>query len=157
MKNLRIILLSIAVAGFALPMFAQSTYQMMRPIESEPEVAWADDTSYNTGQYLDNPCTYVVDYVWVNYSAYVEGAQKEATANRYLFAETTNMGGMYAAAGTSRSDVDYGAAVALRQYHKVNTPDNFHVVTVVNFDPASKSTRVTMETACGNGMPDSKE
>ena len=48
-------------------------------------------------------------------------------------------------------------AFTLRQYHKVNTYDNFHVVTVINFDPAARYTGVTVETACGNGLPDSAQ
>jgi hypothetical protein len=157
MKNIRIILLFIAVAAFAVPMVAQSEYQLMRPIEDVDSGGWEGDTSYSQGQYLQNPCTAVDDWVWVNYAAYVAGAQKDAGVDRYLFDESTTVGGGYAASGASQADVAYGASLALRQYHKVNTPDNFHVVTVVNFDPGSKSTWVTVETACGNGMPDSLE
>ena len=157
MNNIRIFIFSLVVAVFAVPAFAQTQYQMMRPAEEIESGGWAADTSYNQGQYLQNPCTAVDDWVWVNYAAYVAGAQKEAGVNRYLFDESTTVGGAYAASGASQSDVAYASTLALRQYHKVNTPDNFHVVTVINFSPATKATTVTVETACGNGMPDSKE
>ena len=45
----------------------------------------------------------------------------------------------------------------LRKYHKVNTADAFHVVTVIDYDPASNQAYVSTETACGNGMPDSAQ
>jgi hypothetical protein len=37
----------------------------------------------------------------------------------------------------------------------MNTPDQFHVITVVTFDPASQTTTLSLDSACGNGMPDS--
>jgi hypothetical protein len=145
------------VALCAIPAFAQ--YQprliMDQPVE---DGGWADSTSYSQGQYMDNPCTAAQDYVWVNYSAYVEAAEAEAGLDRYLFNEDTTLGGgTYTAAGSSSADVAYTASFSLRQYHKVNTYDNFHVVTVINFDPGSRYTWVDVETACGNGMPDSTE
>ena len=151
----RLWILCVLMALFAVPSFAQRYYleDTIQPADG----GWYDTSSYNQGQYMDNPCTAVVDYVWVDYSAYVEGAQKEAGVDRYLLNETTNMGGIYKAAGGSESDVAYSAAFSVRSYHKVNTADMFHVVTVVNFDPASKYTGVTVETACGDGSPDSKE
>lgn len=154
--KIRISFLLVAMTVFALPTFAQRYYdhQIIQPDDG----GWSGESSYSQGQYLDNPCTSVVDYVWVNYAAYVAGAQAEVNSDRYLFDESTTVGGgMYSASGSSQSDVAYGASLALRQYHKVNTSDNFHVVTVINFDPGSKSTWVTVETACGNGMPDSMQ
>lgn len=65
--------------------------------------------------------------------------------------------GSYAAAGSSLSDVAYASPVSIRKDYKVNTADDFHVVTVINFDPVALTTTVTVETACGNGTPDSKE
>ena len=150
----RISILLIAMTLFAVPSFAQRFYYD-EPVTDEG--SWSGDTSYSKGQYLQNPCTAVDDWVWVDYAAYVAGAQAEAGVDRYLFEESTTVGGAYAASGISQADVAYKSSLALRQYHKVNTPDNFHFVTVVNFDPSSKSTWVTVETACGNGMPDSKE
>lgn len=153
--KLRLSLLCMMLGLFALPTFAQR-YYMDDTIQ--PDTGWAESASYNQGQYLDNPCTAAVDYVWVNYSAYVESAQKEAGVDRYTLLDSTTVGGgMYSASGTKEADIGYPGAFSIRNYYKVNTSDNFHVVTVVNLDPASRYTGVTVETACGNGMPDSKE
>jgi len=166
MKKIRISILLIAIAAFALPSFAQSesgygfeTEQNMRPIEDiDSGGGWYADTSYNKGSYLDNPCTAVQDLYYVNYSAYIASAEAEANASRYLFNEDTTMGGTYTASGSSQSDVAYTQLFTLRKYHKVtSTYDAFHVVTVINFNPATKATTVAMETACGNGMPDSAQ
>jgi hypothetical protein len=156
--KIRILILIAAAAVLAVPTYAQlSQYQELRPIDSESG-AWSDSTSYSQGQYMDNPCTAAQDYVWVNYSAYVEAAEAAASVDRYLFNEDTTLGGgTYTASGSSSADVAYTASFSLRQYHKVNTYDDFHVVTVINFDPGSRYTWVDVETACGNGMPDSKE
>jgi hypothetical protein len=153
--KIRILILLVAVAVFAIPSYAQ--FQDLRPIEVDEGGGWSGETSYSNGEYLDNPCTAVQDWVWVDYSAYVQGEQEAAGVDRYFFNESTTMGGMYAASGASKADIGYGASFATRKYHKVNTPDNFHVVTVINFDPAYQYTWVTMETACGNGMPDSAQ
>ena len=106
---------------------------------------------------MDNPCTAVQDYVWINYQAYANGSQPDAGVNRYQFTESTTMSGMYATSGTGQSDVGYGQPYSVRHYHKVNTSDMFHVVTVINFDPASRYTGVTYETACGDGTPSSAQ
>ena len=148
------ILLIVAVS--AIPAFGQ--YQQIREINAEDGGGgWSGTSTMNNGQYLDNPCTAAYDWVWVDYQAYVDGAQAEAGLDRYLFEETTNMAGSYKASGTSVSDVDYSQEVSLRKYHKVNTPDNFHVVTVITFNPATKAPTLSLETACGDGSPDSKE
>jgi hypothetical protein len=144
----------------AVPSYAQQDRALVR---EDPEVSpsvmpiWSDEVVYSTGDYLDNPCTAEQDWVWVEYSAYVESAQQEAGIDRFNFFESTTMSGGMSASGTSEADVGYGAAFEVRKYHKVNTPDEFHVVTVINFDPGSQYTWVTMETACGNGMPDSAQ
>jgi len=67
------------------------------------------------------------------------------------------MDGSYSASGSSHSDVAYGSAVSLRKYHKVSTYDDFHVVTVINFDPGAQTTWLSVETACGDGSPGSRE
>jgi hypothetical protein len=152
--KIRISLLLVLIALFAGSSFAQDGRQIMLDVPVE-DGGWSGEVSYSNGQYMDNPCTYWEDWVWVDYSAYVEGAEIEAGASRYLFAESTSMGGTYAASGASRTDVAYTQSFALRQYHKVNTPDDFHVVTVINFDAGSKTSWVSVETACGNGTPDS--
>ncbi|HEX6083571.1 MAG TPA: hypothetical protein VF266_03540 [Thermoanaerobaculia bacterium] len=137
----------------AIPASAQ-----FRPREiSDVEEGWSGESSYSNGQYLDNPCTAVQDWLWVDYQAYVSGWQAQAGVDRYLFDESTTMGGMYSASGTSLSDVGYGAPFTVRKYHKVNTADQFHVVTVITFNPATRTTTMSMETACGNGMPDSAQ
>ena len=140
----RIWVLCIVLAAFAVPSFAKID-------------VWYDSSSYEQGQYMDNPCTAIQDWVWVNYSAYAQTAQKAAGTNDYLVDESTTMGGMYKASGSSQSDIGYANAFTTRYYHKVDTADNFHVVTVITVDPVSKYTSLAVETACGNGMPDSKE
>lgn len=152
------------VAASAVPAFGQvqledeepATEQRCIDCESGGDV-WSGGSTYEEGRYLDNPCTAVQDLVWVDYSAYASGAQTAAGVNRYQFSESTTMSGSYATSGTGSADVAYGAAFSQRMYHKVNTSDDFHVVTVVNFDPATKAMTLGLETACGNGMPDSKE
>ena len=67
------------------------------------------------------------------------------------------MSGTYATTGSGSADVGYSQAFSQRMYHKVNTTDNFHVVTVINFNPATKTMSLSLETACGNGLPDSAE
>ena len=158
-----------AVALFALPAFAQSDgcgdpFNVEVPICGENggggAGGWSDSTSYSDGQYLDNPCTATVDWVWVNYSASValNGWQTDSGQEPVFFDESTTLGGgTYAAAGTSQSEVAAEQAYSLRKYHKVNTPDDFHVVTVIDFDPATRYTTITRETACGNGLPESAQ
>ncbi|HEX6083574.1 MAG TPA: hypothetical protein VF266_03555 [Thermoanaerobaculia bacterium] len=153
--KLRLSLLCVVLGLFALPTFAQRYY--LEDTIQPAETGWAESASYNQGQYLDNPCTSWYDAIWVDYSAYVESAQKEAGVDRYTLFESTTMGGTYKAAGAQEADIGYAGAFSIRNYYKVNTSDNFHVVTVVSLDPASRYTSVTVETACGDGSPDSKE
>jgi hypothetical protein len=158
--NNRIWILLLIVAACAVPVFGQVQQQIEVPPDdggSGGGGGWYFSSSYEQGQYMDNPCTAVQDWVWVNYSAYVESAQKEAGLNRYLVNDSTSVGGMYAASGTAQADVGYSAPFSIRNYYKVNTGDDFHVVTVATLDPSSQYTSVTVETACGNGLPDSKE
>jgi hypothetical protein len=156
--NVRILtLLFVGALLVSVPAFGQ--FQQLREISNEDGGGggWYDSRSYEQGQYMDNPCTAIQDWVWVNYSAYVEGAQKEEGLNDYLVSESTSMGGMYAASGSAQADVGYSGAFSVRNYYKVNTSDNFHVVTVATLDPYSKTTSIAVETACGDGTPDSKE
>lgn len=106
---------------------------------------------------MDNPCTAILDRVWVDYSTYASGLQTEAGVDRYQLSENTSMTGIYATSGSASSDVAYGATFSQRMYHKVNTSDNFHVVTVITFNPAIKSMTLSLETACGDGSPDSAQ
>jgi len=106
---------------------------------------------------MDNPCTAIQDWVWVNYSTYASGLQTAAGVDRYQLSENTSMSGTYATSGSGSADVAYSQTFSQRMYHKVNTPDNFHVVTVITFNPGSKAMTLSLETACGNGMPDSTE
>jgi hypothetical protein len=157
--NTRTWILLAAVVLFALPSFAQR-YYYDEPIDGGDGGAYSGDYTYGTGVYLDNPCTAVQDWVYVNYSVYLEQqGLKMGTADRYLLAETMSLAGSYSASGQSNADVTYtGKAFSTRQYHKVtSTYDNFHVVTVINVDPATQQTTVSLETACGNGMPDSAQ
>ena len=159
----RILLLLITAAVIAVPSFAQShVYYYPTVIEPADDGggAWSGDYDYGTGIYLDNPCTMIQDWVYVSYDVYLEQiGMKMAGSDRYRITETTSMAGSYSASGTSSADVTYtGKAFSTREYHKVtSTYDEFHVVTVINVDPATQETTVDIETACGNGMPDSKQ
>jgi len=155
--KIRIWILFVMMSAFAVPSFAQ--FYEMEEISTDDGGGggWSGEISYAQGQYMENPCTAIQDWVWVSYAADVAGAQEEAGVDRYLFVEDTTMGGSYSASGSSVSNVGYGTPFTLRKYHKVNTYDNFHVVTVINFYPASQYTSVEVETACGNGMPDSAQ
>ncbi|HYK02221.1 MAG TPA: hypothetical protein VE974_10725 [Thermoanaerobaculia bacterium] len=158
----RILILLVAVASLAVPSFAQSTsrqFYMDEPIQ-DGGGAWSGAYDYGTSLYLDNPCTAVQDWVYVNYSVYLEQEGiKLATSDRYKLAETMSMAGSYSASGTSNADITYtGKAFSTRQYHKVtSTNDNFHVVTVIDVDPSTQQTTLSIETACGTGLPDSPQ
>lgn len=165
MKNKIWMFLTI-IAVCAVPAFAETGPQRdddaassLRCLDCEPydSGGWAGDTSYQEGQYMDNPCTAVQDMVWVNYATYASGLQTQAGVDRYQLSENTSMSGTYATSGSSSADVAYTQTFSQRMYHKVNTPDNFHVVTVITFDPSVKSMTLSLETACGNGLPDSTE
>ena len=154
MKN-RILILLVAVTLFALPSFAQ---REIAPEEPSPDVVYTG--FYDLSTYLENPCTAEQDWVSVDYSVYVEDDAIEMAAgpDRFLFDESTTMGSStYVAHGSSHSDVTYAPPFTLRKYHKVNTPDDFHVVTVIDFDPATRTKTLSVETACGNGLPDSAQ
>ena len=162
MKNRFWIVLIVSMC--AVPAFGQvqledeevTTEQRCIDCEQGGDV-WSGSSSYENGQYMDNPCTAVQDWVWIDYAAYANGAQTEAGVDRYKLSENTSMSGSYAASGSGSADVAYGASFSQRMYHKVNTPDDFHVVTVINFTPSTKSMSLSLETACGNGMPDSAQ
>lgn len=165
MKN-KIWMLLVIVAVCAVPAFGQVRAEEDEPvttnqkcIDCEPTggSGWSGGSSYEQGQYLDNPCTSYQDWVWVNYAAYASGLQTQAGVDRYQLSENTNMSGAYATSGAANSDVAYSQTFSQRMYHKVNTPDNFHVVTVITFNPATKSMSLSLETACGDGMPDSAQ
>jgi hypothetical protein len=159
----RILMLFVAVAVFSMPSFADddggfSTYQQLRPIDDYNDTSMGG--SYEIGTYLDNPCTAVQDWTFVDYNVDLAAATMPmAGKERYLLDEGMAMYGSYAAADTDHSDVTYMAQTfTQRHYHKVsNTYDNFHVVTVINVDPVARTTSVSVETACGNGMPDSPQ
>lgn len=154
--NKRNWLLLAALTLFAIPSFAQvQPRQLMVDREVDDGGGWSGSTTVQQGRYLDNPCTAVQDLVWVNYEAYADGLQPEDGVQRYQFAENTSMAGSYAASGTSDADIAYGTTFSTRKYHKVNTPDDFHVVTVITFNPVTEAMTLTLETACGNGLPDS--
>ena len=116
---------------------------------------WSGVSTYNNGQYVDNPCTATYDPVWVSLDVWVEGTQLLAGYDRYVFDESTTASGSYSAYGASQSDLTYPQAVTMRQYKKMNTYDQFHLVTVVNFDPYTRGISTSIETACGDGTPGS--
>ena len=156
--KIRILILLTAVAVLAVPSFA-GTYTP-REINDTDTGAYSGSYDYGTTVPLDNPCTAVQDLYYVNYSVMLEqeGVQVSGT-DRYKLAETMSLAGSYSASGTSTADVTYtGKAFTTRQYHKVtSTNDDFHVVTVITVDPATQQTTLSLETACGNGMPDSPQ
>ena len=154
--NTRRLILLVTVAFLAVPSFGA----LIAPREMAEVGAYSGDYDYGTGVYLDNPCTSVQDWYYVNYDvALNQVGTKLAGSDRYRLTETTSMAGSYAASGTSNADITYtGKAFSTREYHKVtSTSDAFHVVTVINVDPATQETTVAIETACGNGMPDSMQ
>ncbi len=156
MKNMKIWILLAALAIIAVPSFGQN-YQLQREITAEDGGGggWYDVAYADSGQYVDNPCTATADWVLVSYSMYVEGEQFMAGVDRYQFDESTTISGTYSGSGSSSSDVAYAQPVEMRYYTKMNNVDNFHVITVVSFDPASQTTTLSLDSACGNGMPDS--
>ena len=149
--NRKMMMLFLALTVLAVPAFAAT----ITPREPVTAVDTAEST-HDLGRYMDNPCTAAIDSVWVNYSVYLYQEFYDANG-RYIFDEDTAVGGSYAASGASKTDVAYQSPLQIRKYHKVNTKDNFHVVTVIEFNPTTRYTKVVVETACGNGMPDSKE
>jgi hypothetical protein len=156
--KIRIMLVIVVAAFLAAPSFA-ALITPREPVE-QPVEAYSGDYDYGTGAYLDNPCTTVQDWYYVNYNAYVtQTGTKLAASDRYRITETTSLAGSYSASGTGDADITYtGKAFSTREYHKVtSTTDMFHIVTVINVDPATQQTTITFETACGNGMPDSKQ
>jgi len=163
MKN-KIGMLLVLVAVCAVASFGQArpgsgrmtTNQIC--LDCDPQGGgWYGDSSYQEGQYMDNPCTAIQDWVWVNYSTYASGLQTEAGIDRYQLSENTSMSGTYAASGAASADVAYSQMFSQRMYHKVNTPDDFHVVTVITFNPGTKAMTLSLETACGNCLPDSAQ
>ena len=116
-------------------------------------------SSYSLGTYMDNPCTATQDYVLVDYEVYLyQEFMQASSGQRFYFDDTTTMGSsQYAASGSATNDVAYGVPFTVRNYYKVNTYDNFHVVTVIDFDPATRQTSVSVETACGDGTPNSAQ
>ena len=155
--NRRNSIVVLAVILFVLPFAAAEAQFMTEQQFQESETIDSSSGSYSLGMYLDNPCTSVDDLTFVDYDVYLYEEYRLATS-RFFFDESTAMSSdTYGASGSTHSDVTYETPFTVRKYHKVNTSDNFHVVTVIDFDPATKTSTVSVETACGNGMPDSNE
>lgn len=150
--NFRTWILLLAVTILSVPAFAQRYFEEREILQDDGGGSY----SYDLDNYLDNPCTYYYDQVWVDYNVLLEQAVAESN-NRVIFDEMTQMAGGYSATGRTTSDVTYAAPFTLRKYHKVNTGDMFHVVTVIDYYPSTKTSNVYIETACGNGMPDSAQ
>jgi hypothetical protein len=65
-----------------------------------------------------------------------------------------SLGQVTYASGSSTSDVIYGPGpVTLLKYKKMNTPDAFHAVFVMDFDPLTAAFSVTLQADCGAGTP----
>ena len=143
------------MAVFALPCFAQYEQELTY----EPETVWVESASYQDGAYFDNPCTATVDWAWYTYDLNVQQEGKEMVGGLdLLFDEQTTISGSYSVAGSSQSDVTYGEEpLEIRKYRRANAYDQFHLVTVMRFDPITRETTLSMEAVCGNGMPDSLE
>lgn len=146
----------VAVAVLAVPSFAAVPRLGGTPDTTD---VWSETDSYDLDTYMDNPCTAVFDSVWVDYTVdLTKKGQTTSSGERVSFNERTIMSGtFYAASGATISDVTYSERFTIRKYHKVNTSDQFHVVTVIDFDPAKRRTTVSVEKACGDGLPDSAE
>ena len=163
----RISMLLVVMAVFAVPSFAQYDHQY-----HEREImyddgggdtgggggVWLDTYNYENGSYFDNPCTAAIDWGWYAYNLSVEQAGKEVLSGLNLqFNEQTSISGSYSVNATSESRVIYNEPVEIRQYRRANWYDQFHLVTVMRFDPATRDTTLSMEAVCGDGMPDSFE
>ena len=160
--KIRISILLVVLALFAIPSFAQ--YQDRELLYDDGGIneggggGWADTYSYQNGGYFDNPCTATVDWAWYAYDLSVEQEGKEAMSSLdLLFNEQTTISGSYSVAASSQSDVTYKQPLEIRKYRRANWYDQFHLVTVMRFDPATRTTALSMEAVCGNGMPDSIE
>ena len=159
--KIRISILLVVMAVFAIPSFAQHDHQLIQIDDGSGGGGggWSDSYSYQNGAYFDNPCTATADWGWYTYNLSVQQEGKEETAKLdLLFNEQTTIGGSYSVADTSQSDVTYSEQpLEIRQYRRANWYDNFHLVTVMRFDPATRQTTLSMEAVCSNGMPDSIE
>lgn len=155
--TIRSLVMFVAVAGVAVSSFA--AVPRLGGGSDTIEV-WSESESYDLGSYLDNPCTAVLDRVWVDYKVELtKNGKSTSSSHRVIFDERTSVSGVaYTASGATTTDVTYQEKpYTIRKYHKVKTADDFHVVTVIDFDPARRKTNVSVETACGNGLPDSAE
>ena len=158
--KIRIPVLLVVMALFAVPSFAQYTDQQLQEVdETAGGGGWSESYSYENGAYFDNPCTATTEWNWYSYDLSVQQDGKETTSILdLLFDERTSISGSYAVAGSSTSDVTYKELpLEIRKYRRANSYDKFHLVTVMRFDPATRATTLSMEAVCGDGMPDSLE
>jgi hypothetical protein len=161
--KIRISILLVVMAVFAVPSFAQYDdreimYDDGGIDEGGGGGGWVDTYSYQNGSYFDNPCTTTADWAWYTYDLSLEQEGKEALSNLdLLFNEQTTIGGSYSVADTSQSDVTYKEPLEIRQYRRANWYDNFHLVTVMRFDPATRQTTLSMEAVCSDGTPNAIE
>jgi hypothetical protein len=159
--KIRISILLVVMAVFAIPSFAQSNYEMLREVDQPAEDGgggWSGTYTYENGSYFDNPCTATVDWAWYTYDLSVDQEGKEALSSLdLLFNEQTTIGGSYSVADSSLSDVTYKEPLEIRQYRRANWYDNFHLVTVMRFDPATRQTTLSMEAVCSDGTPNAIE
>ena len=157
--KIRISMLLVVVAVFAVPSFAQFEQQREVAYDDGGGGGWVDTYTYQDGAYFDNPCTATTEWNWYSYDLTVQQEGKEALSNLdLLFDEQTSIAGTYSVAGSSQSDVTYAELpLEIRKYRRANSYDKFHLVTVMRFDPATRATTLSMEAVCGDGMPDSLE
>lgn len=145
-----------ALVLLAIPAMADDSQMLMQEeIAVTTDESWGG--SYEIGTYMENPCTAVEDWVLVDYNVFLEQGTFDGV-DRYIFDESASLSSSsYYANGTALSDVTYSTPYTLRTYHKVNTADDFHVVTLVDFYPSTRETYVSVETACGDGTPSSSQ
>jgi len=119
-------------------------------------------TTSFSGTTLDNPCTAVPEAISVDgnmqLTTYV-GTMADGRSRVWL-TETTAIQGTDAvgnvtyASGSSTDDVTYGPGpFTLLKYKKMNTPDQFHAVFVMDFNPVTGEFTVTLQADCSNGLP----
>jgi hypothetical protein len=111
---------------------------------------------------LDNPCTAAREAIAFTGGMRLKQQAWTTTDGRYrvLLHETTSIQGKDAAgnltyaSGSSTSDIVYQPTLfTLLIFKKMNTPDQFHAVFVLDIDPVTGLITVKLEAACDNGLP----
>lgn len=155
--------LTLALTLVVALMTAGSASAQTRLLQLEQEVPLA--------AVLDNPCTTKIEAISFTGKAqlYQEVWLMPGDKTRIVLDESTTLQGTdtaivfgepsptYVASDSSQLDIEFfpGSATILN-YKKVNntaTPDDFHVVLNLDFDPASLRLTPSLTTACDDGSP----